>query len=158
MGWALADSAYLVGWQPRIALEGPRASSAGLSYNEWDLGQKADYDTLYHRLFQRLEDMHTAFPLDAVFFEASGANYKSEAAVWIQIGLAATIRLWAKLTGINAELVNNQKVKAHAAQYGGANKADMIYCAERLGWAPQSDHVADALFVLDFKLTQWHRS
>lgn len=157
MGFARATSEYLRGWRPRTALEGPRPSNAGLTYGEWKLGAQADYAGLYVACWRRLEETHAECPLDAVFYESSGGRYKSLAAVWIQVGLAVVIALWCRLNDVQCELVNNGAVKSHAAQYGKADKGDLIRAAERLGWEPQSDHEADALFVLDVKLTQWQR-
>lgn len=157
MGWALAGPDYLAGWKPRTALEGPRASNIGLRCGTWRLGEYADHDALYLRLWERLNNLHAEAPLTIIFFEASGGNYKSEDAIWIQIGLAAVIRLWARLNELDAEKVNNSKVKSHAAHYGAADKSAMIAAAERLGWKPDSEHAADALFILDVKLTEWHR-
>lgn len=156
MGFANASPEYLRGWRPRTALEGPRASNAGLEYGEWSLGP-GDHDGLYRGLWQRLEASHAAAPLSMVFYESSGGHYQSMDAIWIQVGLAVVIRLWCKLNEVDSELINNSTVKRHAALHGKADKGDMIRAAERLGWTPSSDHVADALFVLDAKLTEHYR-
>lgn len=159
MGWAAATSAYLANWQPRTLLEGPRASNAGLECGTWDLGKHADHDALFAQLFKQLQRVHLLRPIDVIFYEASGGNYQSEAAVWIQIGLAAVIRCWCRLQEprVESEKINNQTVKKHAALSGRADKLAMIAAANRLGWRPDSEHSADALFVLDVGLTQWQR-
>lgn len=154
---AIAGPRYLRGWSPRTALEGPRGDQVGLEYWTWDFGE-ADHDHLYLRLWEHLCDLHALAPLTHVFYEASGGNFKSEAAVWIQIGMAAVVRLWCKLHAVTAEKVNNTKVKLHAALSGRAEKSEMIGAAQRLGWDPDTADCADALFVLDYKLSEWHRS
>lgn len=157
MGWALAEPEYLAGWRPRIALEGPRASNGGLDGGTWPLGAKADYAGLYVALWRRLDGLHAKTPLTHVFFESSGGRYKSISAVFIQVGLAVVIMLWCRLNEVECELVNNSAAKLHATHYGKAVKGDMIRACERLGWEPDSEHAADAFFVLDCKLTEWHR-
>lgn len=155
MGWVLANPPFLSGWAPRTALEGPRPSNAGLEWGEWNLGQ-GDYAGLYVALWRRLDALHAKTPLTHVFYESSGGNYMSIAAIFIQVGLAVVIMLWCRLNEVECELVNNSSVKRHATNYGKAVKGQMIEAAARLGVETDSEHAADAFFVMDCKLTEWH--
>lgn len=158
-GYAIADSAYLRGWEPRSRLEGPRPSNAGLSYDEWRLGDKCDHDTMWARLWEKLSETHASGKIDLLAVETAGAgHFQSADAIWVIVGLAVAARLWAKLHGVTLQMVPNTALKKHAAGSGRAEKPEIIAAAEALGWAPQTANVADALFVLDYALSTWHRS
>lgn len=157
VGFALAGPSYLSGWRPRSRLEGPRASNAGLTYGEWRLGDTASHGARFGRLWGHLTDLHAVSPLDLVAWEGTSAHFQSQDAALSIIGLTAVVLAWCSVNGVQEHKCQNNSVKKHAAGHGRAEKEDVEAAARRLGWEPQSNNVADALFVLDLCLTEWHR-
>lgn len=155
--WARAESAYLNGWGPRSALEGSRASNAGLTYGEWRLGDHADWDGVYGALWERLSDIHLVSPLDVLGFESAGTHFKSANAIWSIVGLVVVCKTWCKVNGVTPHMVHNQAMKKHATGHGHSEKDQIMAACERLGWKPQTENQGDALFVLDMTLTELHR-
>ena len=158
-GFALASPRYLAGWKPRSAIEGPRASNAGLVYGAWKLGvEGAVVESWYVKLWENLCDLHSVSPLDLVAFEMSNTQtVKSEKALFTVFGLPVVVMTWCKLHGVEQHRIKNNQLKKHAAGHGWAQKDAIEAAANRLGWQPQDDNVADALFVLDLCLTEWSR-
>lgn len=155
--FALAGPEYLAGWRPRSRLEGPRASNNGLIYAPWPLGKHASHDALYGNLWERLSEQHAKTPLDLVAYESAGTRFESAAAIWIVCGLVVVTKTWCRMHGVTEHLIHNGRVKKHATGSGRAEKKDIIEAAESMGWEPQTDDVADALFVLDMCLSEWQR-
>jgi Holliday junction resolvasome RuvABC endonuclease subunit len=156
VGFALAGPSYLVGWRPRSALEGARPSNTGLTYGEWRLGDEAAPKARFGALWRRLDDLHAVSPLSLVAWEGTSAYFKSQDAALSILGITGVVLAWCHVNGVEDHKCQNNSVKKHAAGHGRAEKSDMLVAAARLGWTPGSDNVADALFVLDLALTQWH--
>lgn len=157
VGFALAGPTYLRGWAPRSRLEGPRASNAGLSYGEWRLGDDAPPRARFGRLWGRLDELHAVAPIDLLAWEGTSAHFKSQDAALSIIGMTGVILAWCHVNGVEDYKCQNNAVKKHAAGSGRAEKEELEEAARRLGWEPQSNNVADALFVLDLCLTEFHR-
>lgn len=158
-GFALASSRFLAGWKPRSAIEGPRASNAGLVYGPWKLGIEGSVvESWYANLWERLSDLHSVSPLSLVAYESSNAqNIKTEKALFSTVGLPVVVMTWCRAHGVEQHRIKNNQLKKHAAGHGWADKDAIDAAARRLGWDPQTEDVADGLFVLDLCLTEWSR-
>ncbi len=159
-GFALAGSDYLRGWRPRTALEGPRASNAGLHYGPWKLGIEGGLvEYWYAELWRRLTETHYLSPLNLLAYESGGTmNFKSKKALMSVVGLGVVCMTWGRVHEVETVLVENGALKKHAAGHGWSEKDAIDLAARRLGWQPHDNNVADALFVLDLALTRCQRS
>lgn len=155
--WAKADTPYLRGWTPRSALEGLRASLAGLTHGEWDLGKHSDWERVYAKMWANLDALHEEMPIDVLAFESAGTFFKSENAVWSIIGLCVVCRTWCGVNHVEPHMVHNMTVKKHATGHGHSEKDAIMDAATRLFGDPVTHNRADALFVLDLCLTEQHR-
>ncbi len=135
-------------------------SNAGLHYGPWTLGVEGSLvEYWYAKLWNHLCDVHALSPLNLLAYESGGTmNFKSKKALMSVVGLGVVCMTWGRVHEVETVLIENNALKKHAAGHGWAEKDRIDTAARRLGWQPQNNNVADALFVLDLALTRAHAS
>lgn len=96
----------------------------------------------------RLDEMHKAFPITAVFFEEV-RNHKGVTAAHVYGGLMATLTEWCETNGIPYEGIPVGEIKKNWTGKGNANKHAMIAECERRGFKPADDNESDAIAIFD---------
>ena len=56
---------------------------------------------------------------------------------------------WAAENKVEYAMRHSREIKRHATGNGNANKGQMIEAARTIGWNPEDDNEADALWLLD---------
>lgn len=64
-------------------------------------------------------------------------------------GMVGILLAWAVENGVEYAMRHSGEIKRHATGKGNANKEQMIEAARKIGWNPEDDNEADALWLLD---------
>lgn len=117
----------------------------------WDLSVRRDESGGMRlvRLRGKLREIHTAAPLDVVFYEAA-RHAASNGALIVQAELQGVIKLFCEENKIDYRGVSPSEIKKFATGKGNANKQAMIDAAKAQGWDVQDDNEADARWLLKY--------
>ncbi|MDA9163545.1 hypothetical protein N9N97_01545 [Rickettsiaceae bacterium] len=94
--------------------------------------------------------------IDYVYFEAVRRHLGTDAA-HMYGGFMAHLTAWCEHHDIPYQGVAVGTIKKHIAGKGNASKQEVINAVKLKGFKPIDDNEADALALLDFALTTYHR-
>ena len=123
----------------------------------WDLkaGRFEGGGMRFMKFRTRLNELHAAYPLDAVFFEEV-RNHKGVDAAHVYGGLMGILTEWCEENKIPYTGVPVGEIKRNWTGKGNANKAAMIAECERRGFKPKDDNEADAIAIFDVAIKRLH--
>ena len=112
----------------------------------WDLkpGRFDGGGMRFVRFRQRLNELHEAMPIGAVYFEEVRAH-KGVSAAHIYGGLMGHLTEWCETNGIPYQGVPVQAIKSFATGKGNAGKDAVIAAVREWGFEPIDDNEADAI-------------
>lgn len=133
-------------------------------FGTWDrLGSEfTSRGDLFYALYKALYDHRLIVGIDKIFAEEPvnlipGGVATTAENVWIAVGMAATIELFAASFGVRLQWVHQAKWRRHFLGRMGRQKSKDLkdYALERarqLGFRPRRHDEADALGVLDYAM------
>ncbi len=96
--------------------------------------------------------------IDVVYFEEVN-RHRGTAAAHAYGGYLAHLTAWCIQNSIPYSGIPVQTIKKHALGKGsgkGTKKDDMMHAAAEKGWSPANDDEADAMWLLDYVLAEYH--
>lgn len=124
------------------------SSSWNLKPSRWDGG-----GMVYVKFRQKLNEIHTAYGIEAVAYEEVRRHAGTDAAHRYG-GLMATLTSWCEENKVPYSSVPVGTIKKSFTGKGNANKERMIAEAVRRGFNPVDDNEADAIALFDYCLNQ----
>ena len=143
------DAATKLGWA--LSVNGQTTSGVQL----FDLKRGESPGMRWLRFGSWLREMQRLNPIDIIYFEQ--AHHRGGAATSVGVGFVTKIHEFAAAVGAETCPVHTATLKSFAARTAGIKSGKgkvTMAAADKFGWSYQDDNEADALWLLQYAITE----